>query len=161
MSGPNMKERERITRDEILEMPIGSLISAISRAHLAYLFGEIEKLGITGGQYYFLNALIREDGIIQEELASNVHMNESTITRALKKLEDAGMVHREVDENNRRKKIITVTEKGRDAVDKIRKLDEEWDDKIRSLSPSEKTKLRETLRTLTLESLQMMHEIKR
>lgn len=161
MSGPNMKERERITRDEILEMPIGSLISAISRAHLAYLFGEIEKLGITGGQYYFLNALIREDGIIQEELASNVHMNESTITRALKKLEDAGMVHREVDENNRRKKIITVTEKGRDAVDKIRKLDEEWDDKIRSLSPSEKTKLKETLRTLTLESLQMMHEIKR
>jgi len=161
MSGPNMKERERITRDEILEMPIGSLISAISRAHLAYLFGGIEKLGITGGQYYFLNALIREDGIIQEELASNVHMNESTITRALKKLEDAGMVHREVDENNRRKKIITVTEKGRDAVDKIRKLDEEWDDKIRSLSPSEKTKLRETLRTLTLESLQMMHEIKR
>ncbi len=156
-----MKERERITRDEILEMPIGSLISAISRAHLAYLFGGIEKLGITGGQYYFLNALIREDGIIQEELASNVHMNESTITRALKKLEDAGMVHREVDENNRRKKIITVTEKGRDAVDKIRKLDEEWDDKIRSLSPSEKTKLRETLRTLTLESLQMMHEIKR
>jgi len=161
MSGPNMKERERITRDEILEMPIGSLISAISRAHLAYLFGGIEKLGITGGQYYFLNALIREDGIIQEELASNVHMNESTITRALKKLEDAGMVHREVDENNRRKKIITVTEKGRDAVDKIRKLDEEWDDKIRLLSPSEKTKLRETLRTLTLESLQMMHEIKR
>lgn len=156
-----MKERERISRDEILEMPIGSLISAISRAHLAYLFGEIEKLGITGGQYYFLNALIREDGIIQEELASNVHMNESTITRALKKLEDAGMVHREVDENNRRRKIITVTEKGRDAVDKIRKLDEEWDDKIRSLSPSEKTELKEILRTLTVESLQMMHEIRR
>jgi len=156
-----MKERERISRDEILEMPIGSLISAISRAHLAYLFGEIGKLGITGGQYYFLNALIREDGIIQEELASNVHMNESTITRALKKLEDAGMVHREVDENNRRRKIITVTEKGRDAVDKIRKLDEEWDDKIRSLSPSEKTELKEILRTLTVESLQMMHEIRR
>ncbi len=156
-----MKEGERISRDEILEMPIGSLISAISRAHLAYLFGEIGKLGITGGQYYFLNALIREDGIIQEELASNVHMNESTITRALKKLEDAGMVHREVDENNRRRKIITVTEKGRDAVDKIRKLDEEWDDKIRSLSPSEKTELKEILRTLTVESLQMMHEIKR
>lgn len=104
---------------------------------------------------------IREDGIIQEELASNVHMNESTITRALKKLEDAGMVHREVDENNRRRKIITVTEKGRDAVDKIRKLDEEWDDKIRSLSPSEKTELKEILRTLTVESLQMMHEIRR
>lgn len=156
-----MKERERITRDEILEMPIGSLISAISRAHLAYLFSGIEKLGITGGQYYFLNALIREDGIIQEELASNVHMNESTITRALKKLEDAGMVHREVDENNRRRKIITVTEKGRDAVNKIRKLDEEWDDKIRSLSPSEKTELKEILRTLTVESLQMMHEIRR
>lgn len=155
-----MKERGQISRDEILEMPIGSLISTISRAHLAFLFGEIEKFGITGGQYYFLNALIREDGIIQEELASNVHMNESTITRALKKLEDVGMVHRKVDEDNRRKKIITVTEKGRDVVDKIRKSDEEWDNKIKSLSSTEKIKLKETLITLTLEALQMMHEKK-
>lgn len=71
------------------------------------------------------------------------------------------MVHRKVDENNRRRKIITVTEKGRDVVDKIRKLDEEWDNKIRLLSSNEKIKLKETLRTLTLESLQMMHEIKK
>ncbi len=154
-------DMERHLQDEIQEMPLGSLISAISRAHLAYLFNEIEKLGITGSQYRFLGAIIREEGIIQEELANNIHLNESTITRTLKKLEDAGMVHREVDENNRRKKIITVTEKGRDAVDKIRKLDEEWDDKIRSLSPSEKTELKEILRTLTVESLQMMHEIRR
>lgn len=154
-------EMERHPQDEILKMPLGSLISAISRAHLAYLFSEIEKLGITGGQYRFLGAIIREDGIIQEELANNIHLNESTITRTLKKLEDAGMVHREVDENNRRRKIITVTEKGRDVVDKITKLDAEWDNKIKSLSTSEKDKLKETLRPMVLEVVQMMHEVKR
>ena len=41
----------------------------------------------------------------------------------MEKLEDAAMVQRKVDENNRRKNIITVTEKGRTSVDNIRKMD--------------------------------------
>ena len=74
--------------------------------------------------------LAREDGITQEELANNFHMNESTIARALRKLEDSGTVQRKVDNQNRRKKIITVTEKGKSIVNTIKKKDEKWEEQI-------------------------------
>jgi len=155
-----MKERGRLSQEEILDMPLGSLITAISRAHLAFLYREIRKFGITGGQFQFLMGLAREDSISQEELANNFHMNESTIARALRKLEDAGMVQREIDENNRRRKIITVTEKGRIAVDNIKKMDEKWEERVKSLSADEKNKLKEMLRSLAIESMQLMREVK-
>lgn len=155
-----MKEKGRLSKEELLDMPLGSLITTISRAHLAFLYGEIGKFGITGGQFQFLMGLAREDGITQEELANNFHMNESTIARALRKLEDANMVQREVDETNRRRKIITVTEKGRTAVDTIRKMDENWEERVRSLSADEKKELKEMLRTLAMESMQLMQEVR-
>jgi len=49
-----MKERGHLSREEISDMPLGSLITSISRAHLAFLYREIEKLGITGGEFQFL-----------------------------------------------------------------------------------------------------------
>ena len=104
--------------------------------------------------------LAREDGIIQEELASRFHMNESTIARALRKLEDAGMVQRKVDENNRRRKIITVTEKGRAAVNAIDKIDAKWEERVQSLSLDEKNKLKEMLQALAIESMELMYEFR-
>jgi Transcriptional regulators len=154
-----MKERGRLSKEEILDMPLGSLITTISRSHMAFLYSEIEKLGI-GGQFQFLMGLAREDGIIQEELANNFHMNESTIARALRKLEDAGMVQRKVDENNRRRKIITVTEKGRASVDAIAKIDQKWEERVQSLSLEEKNKLKEMLRILAVESMELMYEFR-
>ncbi|MCZ3364537.1 MULTISPECIES: MarR family winged helix-turn-helix transcriptional regulator [Methanobacterium] len=155
-----MKERGRLSKEEILDMPLGSLITTISRSHMAFLFSEIEKLGI-GGQFQFLMGLAREDGIIQEELASRFHLNESTIARALRKLEDAGMVQREVDENNRRRKIITVTEKGRAAVDAISEIDKKWEERVQSLSLDEKNKLKEMLQVLAVESMELMYEFRK
>lgn len=154
-----MKERGRLSKEEILDMPLGSLITTISRSHMAFLYSEIEKLGI-GGQFQFLMGLAREDGIIQEELASRFHMNESTIARALRKLEDAGMVQRKVDENNRRRKIITVTEKGRAAVNAIDKIDAKWEERVQSLSLDEKNKLKEMLQALAIESMELMYEFR-
>ena len=157
--GRKMKERGRLSKEEILDMHLGSLITTISRSHMAFLYSEIEKLGI-GGQFQFLMGLAREDGIIQEELASRFHMNESTIARALRKLEDAGMVQRKVDENNRRRKIITVTEKGRAAVNAIDKIDAKWEERVQSLSLDEKNKLKEMLQALAIESMELMYEFR-
>ena len=159
-----MVEDERFTRDEILnmtsDMSLGSLVSTVSRAYLLFLFQEIEKYGIHGGQFQFLRSLSKKDSISQEELANIYHNHESTIARALKKLEDTGMVARNVDENNRRKNIITITEKGRDIVDNIRLMDEKWENNLKSLDLDEKHKLKELLTTLALEALDDMKTIR-
>lgn len=148
--------RGTLSAEEIAKMPMGTLISSISRAHLRYLFREIENYGITGGQYQFLLGLSKQDGITQEELARNFHMNQSTIARALKKLEDAEMVIRKTDDNNRRRNIITVTDKGRKVTSKIQLADEKWEDGLVSLSNSEKTEFKEMLRKLLTESMDSM-----
>ena len=136
------------------------MITTISRAHLAFLFNEIEKLGISGGQFQFLVGLSKMDGITQEELANSFHMNQSTIARALRRLEDAGMVKRTVDKNNRRKNIITLTEKGRSAVENINKKDKKWEEKISSISSDEKAKLKDMLRALAVEAALSMESLK-
>jgi DNA-binding MarR family transcriptional regulator len=155
-----MVEEERFNRDEILDMTfdmtLGSLLSTASRAYLFFLFHEIEKYGIHGGQFQFLRSLYNKDSISQEELANMYHNHQSTIARALRKLEDAGMVARNVDENNRRKNIITITPKGRDIVDNIRLMDEKWENNIKSLNTDEKDKLKELLKKLTIEALENM-----
>jgi len=151
-----MTEYVGFTRDEILDMSLGSLISTVSRAYLFFLFHEIEKYGIHGGQFQFLKTLSKKDSISQDELAHIYHNHESTIARALKKLEDAGMVARNVDKNNRRKNVITITEKGRDIVNNIQLMDDKWENNLKSLDFGEKNKLKELLRTLTLEALDNM-----
>ena len=112
-----MVENDSVTRDEILDMTsdmsLGPLISTVSRAYLFYLFQEIEQYGIHAGQFQFLKSLSKKDSISQEELANAYHTHQSTVARDLRKLEDAGMISRKVDENNRRRNIITITGKGR------------------------------------------------
>ena len=151
-----MAEYAGFTRDEIFDMSLGFLISTVSRAYLFFLFHEIEKYGIHGGQFQFLKTLSKKDSISQDELAHIYHNHESTIARALKKLEDAGMVERKVDENNRRKNVITITDKGRDIVENIQLMDEKWEDNLKSLDFGEKNKLKELLQTLTFEALDNM-----
>lgn len=151
-----MVEHEDFIMDEIEDMSLGSLISTASRAYLFHLFHEIEKYGIHGGQFQFLRSLSKKDSISQEELANIYHNHQSTIARALRKLEDEGMISRKVDENNRRKNIITITAKGRNIVDNIQLMDEKWENNIKSLDNDEKTKLKELLKSLTVESLENM-----
>ncbi len=151
-----MVEYKGFTNEEFLDTSLGSLVSTVSRGYLIFLFHEIEQYGIHGGQFQFLRSLSKKDSISQEELANIYHNHQSTIARALRKLEDEGMVERNVDENNRRKNIITITEKGRKIVDDIRLMDEKWEDNIKSLTVDEKNKLKELLKTLASELLENM-----
>ena len=50
-----MTERGSLSKEEILDMPLGSLITTISRAHSAFLIREIKELGITRGTIPIFN----------------------------------------------------------------------------------------------------------
>ena len=79
------------------------------------------------GLHPLLIKIYRNRGISQEELAEAFHLNESTITRNLKKLEDKGFIKRIKD---KRKKIIEVTSKGEKTALKIMDYDEKWDEQL-------------------------------
>lgn len=57
--------------------------------------------------------LITSDGKRQQDLAISTIKDKGTVARSLKQLEDTGIIERSIDPEDRRQKIIHLTEKGR------------------------------------------------
>lgn len=71
------------------------------------------KREVSIGQWYFLRALWREDGLTQRELSYRVGMMEPTTVTALNGMERKSLVRRVRNPRDRRKINIFLTEKGR------------------------------------------------
>ena len=76
------------------DVPTVPFISIIYREHAKYLNEKVKDEDLSFGLFPLLIKIYKNEGIIQEQLAQSFHLNESTITRNLKKLEDKGFIER-------------------------------------------------------------------
>lgn len=97
-------------------------VSIIHKIYMVYLNKHLEELSITAGQFFLIICIYHNEGLSQDDLAKKLYMDKGTIARNLKKLEDLGIVSRKVDENNRRRNIIKLTDKGIELLPKIREI---------------------------------------
>jgi DNA-binding MarR family transcriptional regulator len=77
------------------------------------LASRISSENITLGVWYFLRALWEEDGITQRELTRRLGAVEPTAVTALEQMERRGLIWRGKDPQDRRRRIVYLTEKGR------------------------------------------------
>ena len=112
------------------DMPTVPYISIIHREHAKYLNEKVKDEDLSFGLYPLLIKIYNSEGIIQEQLAECFHLNESTIARNLKKLEDKGFIKKIPDKRTKR---IMITEKGARTARKVMDYDEVWDEKIRTI----------------------------
>ncbi|MBR0272267.1 MAG: MarR family transcriptional regulator [Methanobrevibacter sp.] len=112
------------------DVPTVPLVSIIYREHAKFLNDRLKDENLSFGLYPLLIKIYKHEGIIQEQLAQSFHLNESTITRNLKKLEDKGFIERIPDKRTKR---IEITDNGRKIAQKVMDLDEMWDDKIKDI----------------------------
>lgn len=112
------------------DMPTVPYISIIHREHAKYLNEKVKDEDLSFGLYPLLIKIYNSEGIIQEQLAECFHLNESTIARNLKKLEDKGFIKKIPDKRTKR---IMITEKGARTARKVMDYDEVWDEKIRKI----------------------------
>lgn len=110
------------------DIPISPLVSIIHRKQTVYLNDKLKEVNLSSGLYPLLIKAYKNKGISQEELASELYVNESTITRNLNKLENKGLVKKTPQ---KRKKIISVTDEGKKTAKKIMDIDKKWDSIIR------------------------------
>lgn len=115
-------------------IPTVPLISIIYREHAKYLNEKVKNENLSFGLYPLLIKIYNNEGIIQEQLAQSFHLNESTITRNLKKLEDKGFIERMPDKRTKR---IKITAKGEKTAQKVMDYDEQWDKKIKEIIGNE------------------------
>ena len=130
-------------------IPTPPFISIIYREHAKYINEIVKEDDLSYGLHPLLIKIYKDDGISQEQLAHDFHLNESTIARNLKKLEDRGLIERIKD---KRKKIIKVTAKGEETAQKVMDFDEKWDEKIReNLTDEEYDNFLNTLKKISEE----------
>ena len=127
-------------------IPTSPLISILYREHSKFINEKVKDENLSYGLQPILVKIYRKKEIIQEELAKAFNLNESTITRNLKKLEDKGFIERIPV---KRTKMIRVTPQGAKTAQKVMDYDEEWDKKIKSnLSDEEYTIFKDTLKKI-------------
>jgi len=110
----------------------------------------VERLGLGGTetvlsdiQLAALAALARHDSMTPGELAEHEKVQPPSMTRVIAVLEERGLVRREPHATDRRQVILTVTNEGRDVVQRVRRRREAWlAQRLQELTPDERQILR-------------------
>lgn len=91
---------------------------------------EKEGINLTIEQFFILNILDNEDGLILQELADIVDRDKSAVLRHINGLEKHHFVTRVKDEEDKRRKILLITKPGLKALENARKVDQQLDKEI-------------------------------
>lgn len=123
---------------------VHELIS-ISVIHRCRITKAALKVGLYFGQPMILEYVIEHDSCTQKEIAKAMHITPASAAVTLKRIEKAGLIVRIADANDSRKNHISVTDKGKIALEEFRKICDATDeDMFRDFSLEE----RETLHHL-------------
>lgn len=93
-------------------------VSVLMKRKLSEAFKK-EGYHITIEQWTILNALWKNEGLIQTELAQKTFKDKTNLTRILDKMERDGLVKRNKNPNNRRAYKITMTENATELFQKL------------------------------------------
>ena len=103
-------------------------IGIIWRCANLYRTQKFESLGINCYQYSYILNVCANPGISQEKLARAIFIHKSNAARQLSVLEEKGFIERKPDESDKRSLLVYPTQKGVDAVPKIRSVLKDWND---------------------------------
>ena len=101
-------------------------INTISRCAVLYRNDKLNDKTLTPLYHSYVFIITKNPGITQDELASELCINKSNVTRGLNNLEEMGFVERKSDENDKRILRVYPTEKMIDAFPKIREVLKDW-----------------------------------
>jgi DNA-binding MarR family transcriptional regulator len=111
-SGAVPFETTHLIRDACLCLHVQRAARALSR-----LFDEaLRPVGLTSGQFSLLNALNRPEPPSIAPVAQLLAMDRTTLTAALKPLERDGLVAIAKDPDDRRNRLLHLTDKGREVL---------------------------------------------
>ena len=117
----------------------------VAKLHGVLVGGQLAKLGLHIGQELLLSQLWRQDGLTQSELIGRLRVEAPTVTKALQRLERAGMVRRERHPGNRRVWRVFLTDKGRALEAPVKQV---WADSERQLLSGLSAEERDRVRAL-------------
>jgi DNA-binding MarR family transcriptional regulator len=107
----------------------------------------LESVGLTPPLFALLNVLGARKGAIQQEIGQAMDIDPSTMVSLIDHLESAGLAKRRTHPKDRRAREVSITPKGRRALERARGLAMQVEDDIlRGLSGAERRELLTLLR---------------
>ena len=88
-------------------------VFALARAHRARAAQLLRGMGLHPGQEHLIMQLLDRDGQTQQELLESVGLDQSTVSKSLRRMEEAGLLTREPAPHDRRVRLVTLTDRGR------------------------------------------------
>lgn len=102
-------------KTELLALP-GFLIRRAHQVSAAILNAELGDLGLTPSQFAVLTVIDATPGRDQISIANIAKLDRSTMTLVMRKLESGGLVTREQDPKDGRRKTLSITAIGQDVL---------------------------------------------
>ncbi|MEV8545108.1 MarR family winged helix-turn-helix transcriptional regulator [Streptomyces sp. NPDC051572] len=93
--------------------PMSYAIFQLARAHRASAAAMLREMDLHLGQELLLMQLLDRDGQTQSELLDSVGLDHSTVSKSLRRMQDAGLLIREPAAHDRRVLVVHLTDKGR------------------------------------------------
>jgi len=111
--------------------------------------GMLADLKVSPSQYGVLMALGETGPLGQQRLAELVGVDPRNAVPIIDALAEQGLVHREVDPVDRRRRVLDLTARGREVVGELASVGAEIErDLLSPLTPAEQATLRQMLRAL-------------
>ena len=102
------------------------MLNNISRSQAIYRHSKISADDLQSCHYAFVLAICREPGRSQEEIAKELCVNKSTVTRNLNYLEECGYIIRTPFPSDKRQFSVFPSDKMQKILPEIKEVSHEW-----------------------------------
>ena len=127
---PEILDIYSLDNNELDDVPIGFFFGLVARQYLSFFDKYLCELNINQNQLWILLVLCQEQNISQERIASILRVNGATVTRELEILEKRNLIMRKIDENDRRRKLVSLYDKGFEMLESVQDVDWENESKL-------------------------------
>lgn len=140
-------------------IPVGKLLTMIGKGYMIYINSHMKEFGINATQLHLLFEIRHHSNINQEKIAQRCNINKGAVARSIKKLEDMGMVTRQIDENNRRQNKVSLTQKGEKILNQANEVLNRWEDEvIKKEGYIKKELLQQILKEIAIKTMELNQE---
>ncbi len=139
-----------LTDEDLQETPFEFLIMKLKDICLVSLNRKLKELDLTINQANFLVVINTEESVPQSYISQILNIHGGSVTKALKRLEEKGLVEVNPNPENKSKNIVKITDKGRKITQEFYKTINVIEDEIfNNYTAEEKEKLKIMLRDIS------------
>lgn len=112
------------------KMEVIGRLNQLTLLHRMKIYQVAKESGVYAGQKFILDYIIKHDRCTQKEIAERMYVSQPSIAMSVKRMEKAELITREADEKDSRTNRLSATEKGKQLMEKCRKIFDSVDDDL-------------------------------